>query len=115
MKIEILFLSWVLVFCASGNLVEAFDGGILSAGGYHICAIDHEGVKCWGDNSKGQAKVPPLKDPASISVGVGHICAIDHEGVKCWGDNSVGQAKVPPLKNPISISVGDEHSCAIDK
>ncbi len=112
MKIGILFLSWVLVFCASGSLAEAYDGGLLSVGGFRACAIDEVGVKCSG--GMGQSGIPVLKNPTSISVGRNHKCTIDNEGVKCWGFNEDGQTNVPLLKNTRSISVGGHHTCAID-
>lgn len=110
MKIEILFLSWVLVFCAGGNLAEASDGGILSAGYSQTCAIDDEGLKCWGSTCQ---IPPPLKNPTSVAVALEQTCAIDEEGVKCW-DCSSRQYQVPPLKNPSSISTGSRGTCAID-
>jgi len=88
----------------------------VSLGGYHTCALDLEGVKCWGDNEYGQIKVPKgLKDPTQISLGGRHTCALDLEGVKCWGYNTYGQIKVPKdLKNPTQVSLGVHHTCALD-
>src|SRR5580765_1144855 len=37
----------------------AFDGGALSAGGDHTCAIKADGtVRCWGNNDLGQSTPP---------------------------------------------------------
>ncbi|MDO9181919.1 MAG: RCC1 domain-containing protein, partial [Bacteriovorax sp.] len=60
---------------------------MISAGSDHTCAIDDEGVKCWGANYYGQTDVPAnLKNPRMISAGSDHTCAIDDEGLKCWGE-----------------------------
>jgi hypothetical protein len=92
----------------------AYDSGIMSAGWTHTCAIDHEGLKCWGLNNFGQTMVPPLKNPRLVSAGGEHSCALDDEGVKCWGRNVEGQTKVPSLKNPRLVSAGNWHTCALD-
>ncbi len=68
----------------------------VSSGGRHTCAIDDEGVKCWGLNDYSQTNVPSgLKNPKAVSSGDAHTCGIDDEGVKCWGWNDYGQTNVP--------------------
>jgi hypothetical protein len=107
---------------ARSEHVEQFYGLLksvfysISAGNYHTCAIDDDGVKCWGGNSDGQTNVPAgLKNPRSVSAGENHTCAFDDEGIKCWVRNHVGQTEVlAGLKNPRSVSAGDFHTCAID-
>jgi len=81
-----------------------------------VCALDAEGVKCWGLNDEGQSDVPALKSPTQVSAAGGHTCAIDAEGVKCWGAKLFGYGRidVPALKLPIQISAGGLHTCAID-
>ncbi len=88
----------------------------VEAGASHTCALDDEGIKCWGYNRFEALDIPVLTDPRAISIGQYHSCAIDDEGVKCWGAPQfpLGQSKIPVFSNPIKLSVGLEHACAID-
>jgi len=85
------------------------------AGARSACALDDNGVQCWGENVYGQQNTPSLSNPIDISAGVLHYCALDDNGVHCWGNNQYGQNNVPDnLQNPSQISVGNWHSCALD-
>jgi hypothetical protein len=86
---------------------------MVSAGGYHNCALDDAGVSCWGRNDHNQAVVPALINPVQVGAGGFHSCALDDNGVTCWGNNGYGQSSVPPLTNPVQISVGIFHTCAL--
>ena len=86
----------------------------VSAGGEHTCALDDNGVHCWGLNSAGQTTVPALTNPVQVSAGRDHTCALDDTGVHCWGYNSYGQTTVPALSNPTAVSAGLAHTCALD-
>lgn len=94
--------------------IFGFDTGKISSGYSHSCAIDDDGLKCWGDNIFGQTNVPQLKNPKLISAGNFHTCALDDNGVKCWGYQAHGATYVPQLKNPKLVSSGDNHTCALD-
>jgi len=61
----------------------------IQIGGRFICALDSDGVKCWGDKSSEALKVPELKNPKMISVGGTHVCAIDDTGIVCWGNKKL--------------------------
>jgi alpha-tubulin suppressor-like RCC1 family protein len=104
---------------ARGDL--ATPGAVMvSAGGYHSCAIVHGGeVECWGEDSSGQcgpgraanlsALTPtPVSLPSAavaVSAGWYHSCAIDSAGaVECWGDNSSGQLGDGHSNNPAQPS-----------
>ena len=65
----------------------------VTAGFSHTCALDANGVTCWGRSTEGQTKVPPLSHPRYVQAGGYHTCALDDHGVSCWGDNSFGKAR----------------------
>lgn len=108
------FIFEILAMLASSHAQSATFA--LSSGAAHTCAIDREGVKCWGSNEYGQSKVPQgLVKPSEVGAGWDHTCAIDLSGVKCWGNNSNSQLAVPSnLKNPRGLSVNRGHACVID-
>jgi alpha-tubulin suppressor-like RCC1 family protein len=86
----------------------------VTAGGEHACALDANGVHCWGSNEFGQATVPALTKPLAVSAGYFHTCALDSAGVKCWGLDTWGQTVVPPLDNAVAVSTSSYISCALD-
>jgi alpha-tubulin suppressor-like RCC1 family protein len=74
------------------NLV---DPTMISMGG-NACAIDANGVTCWGPNDYGQSNAPKgLVNPRQISVGLSHACALDDKGVHCWGSGEGDAANAP--------------------
>jgi hypothetical protein len=87
----------------------------IAAGRAHACALDSDidGIKCWGDNSKGQTTVPALTSPRFVATGGDTSCAIANGAVECWGDTSHGEGTVPALTTPTALVVGDAHVCAI--
>jgi hypothetical protein len=115
-----LFLLVLLVSARGWAMGDIYNGKstslpiMVSVGSYRACALDLEGVKCWGGTEESANRVPVLKSPIQVTAGVKHSCALDAEGVKCWGDNSVGQTNVPALNSPTQISSGDNVTCALD-
>jgi alpha-tubulin suppressor-like RCC1 family protein len=115
-----------------------FDGGVTlgefsgaAVGEGHACAITIDGtdVECWGNNSHGQAGVPPPDQPTVIyptymglsSLNAGNVLAVaagrdfscalmSSRSVYCWGANDVGQLGNPTVVGdtavPTQVSLG---------
>lgn len=96
------------------DLTQILSSYQIEAGFYYTCALDDNGVSCWGDNSNSQTTVPVLSNPIQISAGEIHTCAVDDNGMSCWGDNNFVQITTPALSNPNQISAGARHTCAVD-
>ena len=112
---------------------------LLSARGYHTCAIINDAARCWGSNQQGQlgdqsttdASAPVqvdglTSDITAVSTGLHHTCAIVNGAANCWGNNGFGQLGIQsfasyPAPAPVfgltsgvtAISAGSYHSCAI--
>ncbi len=118
------------------------NGGLLSAGSQHTCAVVNGAAKCWGWNGYGQlgdnsTTSSPVPVPVSgltsgvtaIAAGTCRTCAIVSGGVWCWGYNYDGQlgtgasgstnsVNIPVQVNGLTsgvtaLAVGDATSCAI--
>jgi alpha-tubulin suppressor-like RCC1 family protein len=92
-------------------LVAEYTTGV---GAKFSCAMNDNGVDCWGDDADGKTVVPTLSNPTQLEVGYEHACAIDDTGVVCWGKDNAGTTNVPALTNPIKVSAGHYHTCALD-
>ena len=123
--------------------VTGLSSGIvaITGGGTHTCALTAtSGVKCWGENNKGQLgdgtdiyKSTPV-DVSELSSGVtavttgdSHTCVLTTSGsAKCWGANDQGQlgdgtnvnkntpVAVNTLTNGVkALTAGVNHTCAL--
>lgn len=73
-------------------------------------------VVAWGDNTYGQASVPPgLANQARVSAGAGHTLSLGLDGVvSAWGRNNYAQSTVPAgLGTCTAIAAGAFHSLAL--
>jgi len=80
----------------------------------HTCAVDDNGVTCWGQNNFGQTNVPTLTNPTQVVVGTMHTCAVDDNGVTCWGRNVEGETNVPALTFSIPWWYSTSQLCLVD-
>ena len=75
------------------------SNGMVSAGDFHTCVVKADGtIRCWGDNSDGQAVVPAgfISGVSQVSAGYDQTCVVKADGtLGCWGRNQHGQATVP--------------------
>lgn len=89
------------------NNVPAGPKTLLFGGRAHHCSMTKtpNNSLCWGNNSNGQAVIPPTVNQSAISnmaLGWAHTCtllrpAANQYSVYCWGDNTDGACSVPAL------------------
>jgi hypothetical protein len=73
-------------------------------------------VVAWGDDSHGQASIPPtLRAVRAISAGGDFNLVLQTDGrVVAWGDGQYGQLDVPAgLGDVVAISAGAFHALAL--
>ena len=113
----------------------------IDAGSEHTCAVLRTGgIKCWGENDKGQlgdnskttrhtpVSVSGISNAIKVSGGNKHTCALlDNGKIKCWGQGNYGRlgndsssdSKVPvsvslaSSERAIDVSTGRVHTCAV--
>ncbi len=117
---------------------------VLSAAGsdeqHFACAVDSEGLKCWGNNfaqpmgrrTGGVRNLPPAPivgletGVTFVSTELNHSCAIKDGKVYCWGGfNFLGElgdekpaalgdaVEVHGIENASQVAVGPGYSCAL--
>lgn len=109
----------------------------LAARALQTCALDADGVTCWGSAPVEPGRALPVAQPprrivtatdlVALSVGYGHACALRGGGsVTCWGDDRAGQLGVVPaaygdppvarrafgVRDGVGIAAGNGLSCA---
>lgn len=112
----------------------------MHAYGYHACAVQNGGVKCWGNNNYGQVgdgsgsiQTAPVDviglTTGALDIGAGgeHSCAlVSSGGVRCWGygnDGTLGDGGTTSQPAPVTVLGLDGgvakidgigfHSCAL--
>ena len=103
----------VTVHAVSSIDAPAGNFNVVSAGGYHTCAIRESGeIACWGNNNDGQTDVLAGRFTA-VSAGFDHTCGLRESGeIACWGNNDYRQSAAP-LGKFIAVSAGAIHTCAL--
>ena len=100
----------------SGAESTRISGGAsaIAAGSAHACAVVGPGVRCFGDNPRGELGVEPyirgvgesgpvvtvpIVDRAvAVAAGFDHSCAAaPGRGLFCWGSNAEGQLGLPDV------------------
>jgi len=95
-------------------LSNAYAGGTLSAGLYHVCGIKADStLECWGNNGNNEA-TPPEGTFTQVSAGFRFNCALRTDGtLACWGKDEFGETSQPPGYYK-QVEAGGYHACALD-
>ena len=86
-----------------------------AVGGYHTCALRHDGTPvCWGNDGSGRSSPPGEEQLLAISTGNSNTCGLREDGSPiCWGDDTHAQSSPPEGERFIAISSGSTQTCAI--
>lgn len=61
------------------------------SGSFRSCALQGDGVRCWGQNHLGQSEDQILDQPYSLKLGYAHACVMSASNLHCWGDLPSGR------------------------
>jgi len=123
--LTMIFFNQISTSWASNVTPKAIES-VVSVGQGFACAVDDEGVKCWGDSGKVPRGMPVFENPTQVVSGNDFACAIDGEKLKCWGNSCVSSDKrgcwgydsgTPwevKLNNPRQLAAGEDSVCALD-
>lgn len=84
----------------------------VTSGQHFSCALDEQGLTCWGINNGSVINAPDLQGISDLASGFRHSCVIVQDSVSCWGAGSNEVLETPVgLSNPGNLTVGHNHAC----
>jgi hypothetical protein len=97
------------------NMPDLDGSYLIDAGSSGVCAVDSQGVKCWGYRFKLENVTSPnVTNVTSLSVNTNLGCLIDQNEVKCWGNGyTLAGQEAPQIDDPVSVGVGTGFACAL--
>ncbi len=104
---------WVPKNLSNPTYVSTSTGGSF-IGGTYSCALDDNGVQCWGNDSYKYSldSITDLQNPSQVIAGGDRSCVIDDARVHCWGAND--QTPVPSdLRKSTQLGMGERESCVL--
>ena len=119
MSIKLKLCIYLILILVSGFsfAVDSDGDGLqdyqIAVGSQHTCALDDNGVQCWGRDVYGQSTVPTgLVNPVGVAAGHFHTCALKNNGVQCWGRNVYGQSAKIALM-PSNFTLWPSFGCSL--
>lgn len=105
---------WVFLTPLLWSTIASAVQPMTAVGESHACLLTLSGnVRCWGDDTYGQTRVPKLKQVIQIQAGSRHTCALMQDGkITCWGQGVWNQVVDLDSKNtevrPSKVFVGED-------
>ena len=84
-----------------------------SGNAYEMCAIDDNGLNCWG-RLLGDSPRPSIEAPTLLASSGFGTCIWHAEGLSCWGETTQSSV-IPELIAPTGLYGGDNYFCAWDQ
>ena len=84
-----------------------------SGNAYEMCAIDDNGLNCWG-RLLGDSPRPSIEAPMLLASSGFGTCVWHAEGLSCWGETTQSGV-IPELIAPTGLYGGDNYFCAWDQ
>jgi hypothetical protein len=79
------------------------------------CALDQDGIKCWGDKKSSRLNPPAISDPIDLALSLKFGCALSKQELKCWGDTaSLSEKPQTKFDNAQALALETRSLCVID-